>query len=67
MVAIPKKKRKLCICVDLKHLNEAVLREVHPLPKVDETLAQFSGATILALQMPTVGFGKSYSVKIPVH
>ena len=29
MVAIPKKNGKLCICVDLKHLNEAVLREVH--------------------------------------
>ena len=26
MVAIPKKNGKLCICVDLKHLNEAVLR-----------------------------------------
>ena len=28
------------ICVDLKPLNQSVLREVHPLPKVDETLAQ---------------------------
>ena len=26
------------ICVDLKALNESVLRQVHPLPKVDETL-----------------------------
>ena len=48
MVAVPKKNGKLRICVDLKHLNEAVQREVHPLPKVDETLAQLSGATIFS-------------------
>ena len=41
MVAIPKKNGKLRICMDLKHLNEAVQREVHPLPKVDETLVNF--------------------------
>ena len=32
------------ICVDLKPLNQSVLREVHPLPKVDDTLAQLAGA-----------------------
>ena len=36
MVVVPKKSVR--ICVDLKPLNESVLREVHPLPKVDETL-----------------------------
>ena len=56
MVAIPKKNGKLCICVDLKHLNEAVLREVHPLPKVDETLAQLSGATIFSTLDANSGF-----------
>jgi len=30
------------IFVDLKALNESVMREIHPLPKVDETLAQFA-------------------------
>lgn len=39
MVAVPKKEGAIRICVDLKPLNENVLREVHPLPKVDETLA----------------------------
>ena len=39
MVVVPKKNGKVRICVDLKHLDESVLREVHPLPKVDETLA----------------------------
>ena len=40
MVAVPKKNGNLQICVNLKLLNEAVQREVHPLPKVNETLAQ---------------------------
>ena len=56
MVAIAKKNGKLRICVDLKHLNEAVQREVHPLPKVDETLAQLSGATIFSKLDANSGF-----------
>lgn len=31
-------------CVDLKPLNQSVLREPHPIPKVDDTLALLSGA-----------------------
>jgi len=46
MVVIPKKSGSIRICVDLKPLNESVLREVHPLPKVDETLAQLTGAEV---------------------
>ena len=45
MVVVPKKNGNIRICVDLKMLNESVLREIHPLPKVDETLALLSGAT----------------------
>jgi len=37
IVVVPKKTGKVRICVDLKALNESVLREVHPIPKVDET------------------------------
>ena len=37
MVVVPKKEGAIRICVDLKPLNENVLREVHPLSKVDET------------------------------
>ena len=48
MVAIPKKNGKLCICVDLKHSYEAVVKEVYLLLKVDEPLAQTSGATIFS-------------------
>ena len=48
MVVVPKKSGNLRICVDLKPLNLSVVREVHPLPRVDETLAQLSGAKIFS-------------------
>ena len=48
MVVVPKKSGSVTICVDLKHLNESVLREVHPIPKVDDTLAQMTGAKIFS-------------------
>ena len=36
------------ICEDLKPLNSNVLREVHPLSAVDETLAQLAGAAVFS-------------------
>ena len=48
MVVVPKKSGDVRICVDLKPLNKSVLREVHPLPKVDDTLAQLSGARVFS-------------------
>ena len=44
MVVVPKPSGDMRICVDLKPLNQTVLREYHPLPNVDETLAQLAGA-----------------------
>ena len=48
MVVVPKKEGSVRICVDLKPLNQSVLREVHPIPKVDDTLAQLAGATVFS-------------------
>ena len=56
MVVVPKKNGTLRICVDLKPLNESVLREIHPLPKVDETLAQLHGATVFSKLDANSGF-----------
>ena len=57
MVAVPKKKSDdIRICVDLKPLNKSVMWEVHPLPKVDETLAQLSGAKIFSKLDANSGF-----------
>ena len=56
MVAVPKKSGAVRICVDLKHLNQNVLRETHPLPKVDDVLAQLSGATLFSKLDANSGF-----------
>ena len=47
---------KVRICVDLKRLNQSVLREVHPIPKVDEVLAQLSGAAVFSKLDANSGF-----------
>ena len=45
MVVVPKPSGATRICVDLKPLNNNVLREPHPIPAVDDILAQLTGAT----------------------
>lgn len=57
MVVVPKKSGSVRICVDFQKLKECVQRETHPLPKVDDTLAQLAGATVFS---KIVGFGKSH-------
>jgi len=44
---VPKASGAVRICVDMNPLNENVLRENHPMPKVDTTLAQLTGATFI--------------------
>ena len=56
MVIVPKSIGAVRICVDLKPLNTSVLREPHPIPKVDETLAQLSGATVFSKVDANSGF-----------
>ena len=47
MVVVPKKSSKVRLCVDLKPLNKSVMRETYPIPKVDDTLAQLTGAKVV--------------------
>ena len=56
VVIVPKSTGAVRICVDLKPLNASVLRQPHPIPKVDETLAQLSGATIFSKVDANSGF-----------
>jgi len=42
--------------MDLKPLNANVLREAHPIPKVDDTLAQLSGETVFSKIDANSGF-----------
>uniref|UniRef100_A0A1X7U2S2 Integrase zinc-binding domain-containing protein n=1 Tax=Amphimedon queenslandica TaxID=400682 RepID=A0A1X7U2S2_AMPQE len=49
-VSLPQREKKsgaVRICVDFRPLNESVMREIHPLPTVEETLSQLTAATIL--------------------
>ena len=56
MVVVPKKSGAVRICVDLKALNENVLRETHPIPKVDDTLAQLTEAAVFSKLDANSGF-----------
>ncbi len=56
MVVVPKKSGAIIIYVDLKPLNECVLREVYPIPTVDDTLAQIAGARVFSKLDANSGF-----------
>ncbi len=56
MVVVQKKSGAVRICVDLKPLNTSVLREIHPIPRVDEVLAQLKGATVFSMLDANCGF-----------
>ena len=49
---------KVRICVDFKPLNESVMREIHPLPSVDSTLAQLADSKIFSKLDTNSGFWK---------
>ena len=56
MVVVQKKSGGVRICMDLKPLNQNVLSEAHPMPHVDDTLAQLSGATVFSKLNAQSGF-----------
>ena len=56
MVVVPKRSGNVRICVDFRRLKESVQRETHPLPKVDNTLAQLAGATTFSKLDVNSGF-----------
>ena len=56
MVVVPKANGRVRICVDLTKLNESVKRERHPLPVVDQTLAQLAGAKLFTKLDANSGF-----------
>ena len=56
MVVVPKPGGRVRICVDLSRLNESVCRERHPLPAVEQTLAQLAGARVFTKLDANSGF-----------
>ena len=56
LVVVPKQNGKVRICVDLTKLNENVCRERHPLPAIEQILAQLSGAKVFSILDANSGF-----------
>ena len=56
MVVVPKKDKTVRICLHLKPPNQSVLRETHPLPKVDDILAQLTGGKVFSKLDANIGF-----------
>ena len=56
MVVVPKTDSQVRICVDLTRLNQCVKRERHPLPAIDQTLAQLAGAKVFTKLDANSGF-----------
>ena len=56
MVVVPKVNQRVRICVDLTHLNRSIRRERHPLPAVEQSLAQLAGARVFTTLDANSGF-----------
>ena len=56
LVVVKKKNGGVRIYIDLKPLNQYILREHHPLPKVDDILGQLTGATVFSKLDANSGF-----------
>lgn len=56
MVVVPKSKGKVRICVDLTKLNTSVKRERHPMPSVEQILAQVGDSKVFTKLDANSGF-----------
>jgi hypothetical protein len=43
LVAVPKSNGDIRVCVDMRRVNEVILRERHPIPTLEETLQDLNG------------------------
>ena len=56
LTIVPKPDGRIRMCVDLSRLNQAVRRELYPLPKVGELLATLSSASVFSKLDANSGF-----------
>ena len=54
IVVIQKKSGKMCMCVDKREPNKAVIVDAFPLPHMDELLSNLQGATRSSLQLTSL-------------
>ena len=48
ILTVPKRNGEIHICVDMRAANDAVIRERHPIPTVDEVLHNLNGSTVFS-------------------
>ena len=48
LVVVPKTNGSVRLCLDMRRVNEAVIRERHMIPKLDELLQDINGATVFS-------------------
>ena len=46
LVVVPKADRDVRVCMDMRRANEAIIRERHPIPTVEELLHDLNGSTL---------------------
>ena len=48
LVVVPKSDGDVRVCVDMRRANEAIIRERHPIPTVEELLHDLNGSTVFS-------------------
>ena len=48
LVIVPIPDGDICICMDMRKANEAIERERHPIPTVEEVLHKLNGSTVFS-------------------
>ena len=48
LVVVPKPNGEVRICVDMRRMNTAVIRERYPIPTIEETLQNLTGACVFS-------------------
>ena len=56
LVVVPKTNESVCLCLDMRRVNEAVIRERHMIPKLDELLQDINAATVFSKTDLTSGY-----------
>ena len=47
-VIVPKSKGNIRLCIDMRRANEAILRERHPIPTIDEITQAMNGSCVFS-------------------
>ena len=48
LVVVPKPDGDIQVCVDMRRVNEAIERERHPIPTIEEVLLDLNGSTVFS-------------------